>query len=157
MADQTKIEERNGSPAGLARDVGEFAYDVLTLAELQGQLFVADARECSQTVLAPGLALLGGAALGLAALPIALVAVALWLQETLAISSAAGFLLAAGVALLGSAPVCVIGWFQIRKRLAVMQRSQQELVRNLSWIKKVLERSRITRNGSVDNSWRTVR
>jgi len=92
MADQTKIEERNGSPAGLARDVGEFAYDVLTLAELQGQLFVADARECSQKVLAPGLALLGGVALGLAALPIALVAVALWLKETFAISYAAGFL-----------------------------------------------------------------
>lgn len=157
MVDQTQVAERNGSPAGLARDVGEFAYDVLTLAELQGQLLVADVQECSQKVLAPGLALLCGAALGLAGLPIALVALALWLQESLAISYAAGFLLSAGIAMVVGAPLCAVGWFLVRKRLAVLQRSQQEFARNLNWIKKVLQRTRITRNGSIDNSWRTVR
>lgn len=157
MVDQTQVAERNGSPAGLARDVGEFAYDVLTLAELQGQLLVADVRECSQKVLAPGLALLCGAAVGLAGLPIALVALALSLKEALAISYAGGFLLAAGIAMVVGAPLCIIGGYLVRKRLAVLQRSQQELVRNLNWIKKVLQRSRTTRSGNIDNSWRTVR
>ena len=54
MGHQTKISDQNGSPRsaskGLARDVGEFAYDVLTLAELQAQLFVADMQECGQRV-----------------------------------------------------------------------------------------------------------
>ena len=103
------------------------------------------------------MALLAGLALVLAGLPIALISLALWLKEVFATSYAAGFLLAAGVALLVGAPTCIIGWFQFRKRLAVMQRSQQEPIRNLGWIKKVLERSRITRTGNVDNSWRTAR
>src|SRR5215207_4754164 len=104
MSDQTKIEERNGSPAGLARDVGEFAYDVLTLAELQGQLLLADVRECSQKAFAPGVVLLSGFALVLAGLPIALVSLALWLKEVFATSYAAGFLLAAAVSLVIGAP-----------------------------------------------------
>jgi hypothetical protein len=55
-----------------------------------------------------------------------------------------------------SAMVCVIAWSYVRQHMAVLGRSQQELVRNLRWIKKVLERSRITRRNNIDNSWRTV-
>jgi hypothetical protein len=55
-----------------------------------------------------------------------------------------------------SALVCTIGWYQVRERVAVLGRSQQALARNLRWIKKVLERSRITRRNNIDNSWRTV-
>src|SRR5688572_25282184 len=43
MGHQTTLAEQNGSPQtaprALARDVGEFAHDVFTLAELQAQLF----------------------------------------------------------------------------------------------------------------------
>ena len=46
MGHQAKVSERNGSPEtaprALARDVGEFSHDVLTLAELQARLFVTD-------------------------------------------------------------------------------------------------------------------
>ena len=161
MDHQTKIAEQNGKPEtaskALARDVGEFAHDVLTLAELQAQLFVADVQECAQRVLVPGLVLLCGAALALACFPIALAAVALLVIQAFQTSYAAGFLIAALVGAVLSAPLCVIGWFQVRGRVAVLGRSQQELVRNLHWIKKVLERSRITRGKGIDNSWRTVR
>jgi uncharacterized membrane protein YqjE len=161
MDNQTKVSSQNGAPrtsprAGLASDVGEFAHDVLTLAELQGQLFVADVRECSKRVLIPGLVLLGGVALGLACVPFALAALALLLIQVFEISYAAGFLIAAVAGAVLSALLGVIGWFQVRKGLAVLGRSQQELVRNLRWIKKVLERSRLTRRNSIDNSWRTV-
>jgi hypothetical protein len=160
MGHQTKISEQNGSAEraskGMARDVGEFAHDVLTLAELQGQLFVADVQECGRRVLVPGLVLLCGAALGLASFPIALAALALFAIQVFATSYAAGFLIAAAVGAGFSALVCAIAWLQVRKRVTVLGRSQQELVRNLRWIKKVLERSRITRGSSIDNSWRTV-
>jgi membrane protein implicated in regulation of membrane protease activity len=160
MGHQTKLNGQNGSPLtaskGLARDVGEFAHDVLTLAELQGQLFVADIQECGQRVRVPGLILLCGAALGLACFPIALAALALVVVEVLGTSYAAGFLIAAGVGAVLSALLCIIGWYQVRERVSVLGRSQQALVRNLRWIKKVLERSRITRRNSIDNSWRTV-
>lgn len=159
MDRQTKINESNGSPKaiskGLARDVGEFAHDVLTLAELQTQLFVADVQECCQRAFVPGLILLGGVALGLACIPFALAALALWFIEVFELSYAAGFLLAAVVGAVTSALLCVIGWLQVRTHVAVLGRSQQELVRNLHWIKKVFQRSRITRGEGLDDSWRT--
>jgi uncharacterized membrane protein YqjE len=161
MGHQTKINERNGSPQtapkALARDVGEFAHDVLTLAELQAQLFVTDARECRRRALVPGLLLVGGVALGLSCIPFALAALALLLIQVFETSYATGLLLATIAGAILSALLCVSGWFLVRKRLAVLQRSQQELVRNLCWIKKVLERNRSTRSDSTDNSWRTVR
>lgn len=160
MDRQTKINESNGSPKaiskGLARDVSEFAHDVLTLAELQIQLFVADVQECGQRVFVPGTILLVGVALGLACIPFALAALALWFIQVFEVSYAAGFLVAAVVGAVLSTLLCALGWFQVRKRVAVLGRSQQELVRNLTWIKKVLQRSRITRTNSIDDSWRTL-
>jgi hypothetical protein len=161
MDHQTKINESNGLPRtaskGLARDVGEFAHDVFTLAELQAQLFAADVQECGQRVLVPGLVMLGGITLGLACIPFALAALALWLIQIFELSHATGFLLAVVTGAVVSVLMCVIGWCRVLKHAAVLGRSQQELVRNLRWIKKVLERSRITRRrNSVDNSWRTV-
>ena len=160
MDHQTKIGERNGSPEtgsnALTRDVGEFAHDVFALAELQSQLFVADVQECRRQVAVPSLVLLCGVALGFACFPIALAALALLLIQVFEISYAAAFLMAAGAGAVLSAVLCVIGWFQVRERVTVLRRSQQELVRNLRWIKKVLERSRITRRNRIDNSWRTL-
>ena len=161
MGHQTKVSERNGSPQtapkALARDVGDFAYDVFTLAELQVQLFASDMQECGRRVLVPGLVLLCGAALGVACFPVALAALALWFIQVFETSYATGFLLATIVGAILSALLCVSGWFLVRERLTFLRRSQEELVRNLRWIKKVLERNRTTRSDSTDNSWRTVR
>lgn len=160
MGCETKISEQNGSPErtpkALAHEMGELARDVFMLAELQVQLFVVDMRECGARVLVPGLALLSGAVLGFACFPIALTALALWFIEVFETSYLAGFLMAVVAGVVLSSLLCIIGWFQVRKQLAVMRRSQQELVRNLHWIKKVLERRRTTRKSSSDNSWRTL-
>jgi uncharacterized membrane protein YqjE len=160
MGHQTKMSEQNGSPVptskGLARDAGEFAHDMFTLTELQAQLFIADVQECGQRVFVPALVLLCGLALCLACFPIALAALALLLIQVFEISYAAGFLIAVVLGAILSGLLCVIGWFQVRGRMAVMQRSRQELIRNLHWIKKVLERNRSTRSNSIDNSWRTM-
>jgi uncharacterized membrane protein YqjE len=136
--------------------VGDFAHDVLTLAELQAQLFVADVQECGQRALVPGLVLVCGVALGLACFPIALAALALFVIQVFETSYATGFLIAVVGGAVLSALLCVIGWWQIRERVAVLGRSQQELARNLRWIKKVIQRSRITRINNIDNTWRTV-
>jgi uncharacterized membrane protein YqjE len=161
MGHQTKVSERNGSPQtapkALARNVGEFAHDVLTLAELQAQLFVTDLQECSRRALVPGLVLLVGVALGLSCIPFALAALALLLIQVFEASYATGFLLATIVGAIVSALLCVRGWFLVRERLTFLRHSQEELVRNLRWIKKVLERDRATRSDSTDSSWRTVR
>ncbi len=161
MGHQTKVSERNGaSPTAsraLARDVGELAQDALTLAELQFQLFASDIQECGQRVFVPGLVLLCGAALGVACFPVALAALALLFIEVFEISYAAGFLLAAIVGAISSVLLCISGWFLVREPLTLLRRSQEELVRNLRWIKKVLERNRTTQSNRTDNTWRTMR
>ena len=140
------MNQRNGSretaPKAFARDMREFADDVFTLAELQAQLLVTDAQECGQRVKVPGLLLLAGLAVGSACLPTGLVAVALWLVQILEMSYATGFLIAAVAGAMLSMLLCGIGWFLVRQRLVVLRHSYEELIRNLGWIKKVLERTR---------------
>jgi hypothetical protein len=110
MDQQAKVAERNGAPEaesqGLARDVGSFANDVLTLTELQSQLLVADVRECSRRALVPSLLLLGGLALGLACFPIALVTAALGLVQFLDISHFTAFLIVVVAGAICSMPYC---------------------------------------------------
>lgn len=161
MDRQTQVSERTdspkGVPKGLPTEVSEFAHDVIVLAELQGQLFVADVQECGRRGFVPGLILICGTMLGLACFPMALAALALGVVEVFETSYAIGFLIAVvgGVGL--SALLCIIGWYRLKNRLAVLQRSQHEFVRNLCWIKKVLERRRITRkHHGNDNTWRIV-
>ena len=146
MADQTKIDDRNRAPEsaskGFARGVGVFTHDVLILAELQAQLLAADVQECRQRVVVPALLLLCGLAVGLGCFPVGLSALALYLVENYKVSYATGFLTAFIVGAGLGALLSVFGCFQVRKSLAVLQRSQHELIRNLRWIRKVLDRSR---------------
>jgi hypothetical protein len=148
MDQQAKVTERNGAPEaesqGLARDVGSFANDVLTLAELQSQLLVADVREYSRRALVSSLVLLGGLALGLACFPIALVTAALGLVQFLNISYFTAFLIVVVAGAICSILLCMVGWIQVRQRAAVLRRSRDELVRNVNWIKRVLARQRFT-------------
>lgn len=145
MGDQKKVDESNSSSEsaskGIARGVTEFVRDVVTLAELQFQLFVADVQECRQSVLVPSLVLFVGAMLGLASLPIALTALALGISHVSELPYAVGFLLAAVFGAVASVLLCVIGWLRLRKQAHILGRSQQELVHNLNWLKKTLLRS----------------
>lgn len=147
MDQQAKVAERNGAPKtasqGLVRDVGAFAKDVLTLTELQSQLLVADMRECSRRGLVPSLVVLVGLALGLACFPIALVTAALGLVQFLETSSFTAFLIVVVAGAICSVLLCIVGWIQVRQRVAVLRRSRDELVRNLYWIKQVLARNRL--------------
>lgn len=145
------------APKGLAGDLREFAHDVVTLAELQAQLFVADVHECGQRVMIPALVLICGVVLALACFPLALVVLALFLVQVFETTYAVGFLIAVAVGAILSALLSVIGWMQIREHATLLRRSQEELRRNLRWIKKVLKRTRNTRSDPTDQSWRTLK
>ena len=146
MDDQAKIDERNrtskNASSGFAQGVADFTLDVLTLAELQAQLLAADVQECRQRVLVPGLMLLCGLAVGLACFPVGLTALAFCLVHSYTTSYATGFLTAFIVGAVLGAVLSVLGCLQVKKNLAVLRRSQNELIRNLRWIRKVLDQSR---------------
>jgi len=143
--DQSKADNPQGTQQsasrGFATGAGNFAQDVLTLAELQVQLLAIDVRECRARLTVPVLLLLGGFAIALACFPIGLAAFALCLIEFFNTTYATGFLTAFMVGAILGALMSIIGWRRVGKRMAVLQRSQHELARNLRWIKKVIGRS----------------
>jgi len=146
----------SSAPKGLAGDVREFAHNVLTLAELQAHLFVADVQECGQRIMIPGIVLICGVVLGMACFPLALVVLALFLVQLFEVTYAMGFLIAFAAGAVLSALLVAIGYLQVREHAILLQRSREELRRNLNWIKKVLKRSRTTRSDPNDQSWRTL-
>ncbi|TVQ01765.1 MAG: phage holin family protein [Planctomycetaceae bacterium] len=146
MVQQTKVGDRNGvtpnESQGLAQDVGSFASDVFTLTELQSQLVAADTREFARRASVPTLALLGGLALGLACTPMALATAALGLVHFLEFSHFTAFLIVVVAGATCGLLMCVVGWKLLRQRAAVLQRSRDELIRNLRWVKRVIMKKR---------------
>jgi uncharacterized membrane protein YqjE len=161
MVNQTKVTPDNGSqeadPSTISQDVGELTDGLINLVELQAQLFSVDMRECSRKSRIPLGFVLIGLGIGGACFPIMLIAVALMLVQDFDFSYAAAFAMTAGGGAIASALMCTIGWIRIRKHAAILQRSRRELVRNFSWIKKVVAHERTTRHNGFDNNWRTVR
>jgi cytochrome bd-type quinol oxidase subunit 1 len=144
--DQAKNNEPDAAwesaSRGFARGVGNLTHDILTLADLQVQLLSADVQECSQRLLIPALLLCCGVAVGLACFPIALTAFALFLAQQFSISAPTGFVIAFLVGGIFGALLSIVGWRQVVRQLGVLRRSQQELIRNLRWIRKVIDHSR---------------
>ena len=123
--------------AGATRNVSAVVQDMITLVELQGQLFAADYRESKRRVIAGAVAIVVGVLLLMAALPVALFAMA-----ALLISAGYSAAAAYGLAALGAALVATIaafaGWRLARSSVTVFARSRDELTRNLETLKGLL-------------------
>jgi hypothetical protein len=145
MDHQTSVTEANGAevPPGQAirLNMADFAHSLTTLAELQGQLLVLDARQTARHLVAPiTLAVLGGI-LGLGCVPVVLTGIAYLLISLAEWSFPAAFLVTGCVALLIAAGLAVTAWLLLRKDLTTFDRSRVELARNLTWLKQVLKNS----------------
>lgn len=129
------------APRAVVENLGEFTHDVLTLSELQVKLFAADFKDLKSGAVTP-LALMGLAAVvALGAMPVGLMGVAWMLIDHQVLSAGWAFLLSAAGGLLLAAILGVTGWIWFRRQLAVLERSQTELARNVTWIKSVLKHS----------------
>jgi Putative Actinobacterial Holin-X, holin superfamily III len=144
--DQTKMNSRveeNGHTAGgtAARSVGQILHDVVTLGQLQTQLFVLDARDASGKIQRPIFALAAGAVLAICAVPIALIGIALLLIDVAHMSRLGAFWVTfiftvfVAASLVGYA----VAWF--RKPPGLFQCSREELVNNIERVKEMLHRS----------------
>jgi len=144
MADKTLMTPRNALSTEMSRnlrdDIGGFAHDVLTLAELQSKLFVTEVQEHGRRAAFPTMVLLFGVTLGVACCPIALVAFALMLVQATGLSLASAFSITAISGVILSLLISVIGCILIRSRVSTPSRSREELARNLKWMKTVLSK-----------------
>lgn len=135
----------NGAPTGkeptVARSFSRLAHDAIELGELQAQLLTLDVRTLTsrmKTALMFGVAslvvLLGAVPIALLALAELLVAAGDWSRPT-AVAAAAG------VGVLAAVLLMAIGWRGLERGAGSLDRSREELKRNLDWIKSSLRQS----------------
>lgn len=121
------------------------AHDAIELAELQARLLKLDAQAAARnggTSLALAVV---GACLLLGCVPVALVALGELFVDQFAWSRAAGYAAAAGVGLVFSGGAGFAAWQRIRTAAHALQRSREELNRNIAWIKSNLKRDKAPR------------
>jgi hypothetical protein len=144
MVDETTMNQRNGStpapPDGVAKDMGELTHDIVSLAELQFELFRNDCREGIRGLLIPVALLLVAGIVAVGTVPIALMLMAELLVQGVGLSRAAAFSIATLGGFLVAAALGVVGWSHIRGAGRVFKRSREELTRNMTWIKHALKR-----------------
>jgi hypothetical protein len=145
MVGETTMNRRNGStpspPNGVAKDMGELTHDIVSLAELQFELFRIDCREGLKRMLIPVTMLLFAGIVALGTVPIALILVAEFLVQTAGLSRAAAFSIAAMSGFIVALVMGVVAWSYLRGVVLVFERSREELTRNMTWIKRALRRS----------------
>jgi len=137
---------RNGttdqaSPGSLVGNIAEFGNDVATLAELQAKLTVYDAKDCLNRATVP-LAVIGVAAvLALGSIPVLLIGLADLIASGTKLSPEAARLIV-GLVVLASAGLA--GFMALKASLRSLEsfrRTNEELTRNISWIRTVLVHS----------------
>jgi Putative Actinobacterial Holin-X, holin superfamily III len=145
MVGETTMNRRNGStpspPNGVAKDMGELTHDIVSLAELQFELFRIDCREGLKQMLIPVALLLLAAIVAVGTVPIALILIAELLTQAAGLSRAAAFSIAAMSGFIVALVMGVVAWSYLRGVVLVFERSREELTRNMTWIKRALRRS----------------
>ncbi|MGO9110975.1 MAG: phage holin family protein [Thermoguttaceae bacterium] len=120
--------------------MGELTHDIVSLAELQFELFRSDCREGLKGLLIPVALLLFAGIVAAGTVPIALILLAELLAQAAGLSRAAAFSIAAVSGSIAAAALGVVGWSRIRGVASVFERSREELTRNMTWIKNALKR-----------------
>jgi hypothetical protein len=143
MASQTSVSDAksNGRGEGVVGSIAGFGDDVSSLIELQAKLLAIDTRETASRAVVPLGFTVFGLATCLGCVPVAVAGVGLLLARAFAIAPAWGLLLAAAVVLLGAAALTIVAGLRLARSFDSLERSRDELVRNLSWIRTVLVHS----------------
>ena len=135
---------RNGStpapPNGVAKGMGELMRDIVSLAALQLELFQDDCRVGLKRLLMPAALLLAAGMVAVGAVPIVLIVIAELVVQPVGLSRPVAFSIAALIGLTVSVAMGGIGWSYLRRAARVFERSRAEWTRNMTWIRRVLER-----------------
>jgi hypothetical protein len=120
------------------------AHDAIELAELQARLLKLDAQAAARNSgIGAGLAVVGVCLL-LGCVPVALVALGEWFVLQFEWTRASAYAAAAAIGLAAAGGAAAAAWLRVRTALASLQRSRDELNRNLAWIKSSLKRGKTT-------------
>ena len=144
MVGETIMNRRNGStlspPNEVAKGMGELTHDIVSLAELQFELFRIDCREGIKRMLIPVALLLVAGIVAVGTVPIALLFIVELLTQAAGLSRAVALSIAAFFGFIVVVVMGVVGWSCMRRIVRVFDRSREEWARNMTWIKHALKR-----------------
>ena len=120
--------------------MGELTHDMLSLAELQFELFRNDCRDGLKGLLIPVTLLLLAGIAAAGTVPVALIFLAELLVQAAGLSRAAAFSIATLGGFIAALALGVLGWSRICGTGRVFEHSREELTRNMTWIKHVMKR-----------------
>lgn len=130
---KTPVSNLGGGLAGLL-------HDLLTLTELQIKLFVVDSKAAMGRLVTPIALLAGATVLALCSIPLGLIAISQALRDQLGWAPALATLVALLIGLVVAGILGFIGYLLLMRGLVPMQRSRDELQRNVDWLKNAIRR-----------------
>ncbi len=143
------MSERNGSsgfpPQTVARNIGDFAHDVLTLGELQMELLKVDTSDCLARLIKPVILLAVAVVCSLGCVPVALMTLA-YVFVAAGLSMWQAFLCATICGLAIAAMTGWIGWRSLIRSPIDFTRSKNEFASNFQWVKQVVTTHRSSRH-----------
>jgi hypothetical protein len=144
MVHQAEVNTNGKAKAtpNVAASFSHLAHDAIELAELQARLLKLDAQAAARNGGMSIALLVVAACLLLGCVTIALVALAEVLVAEFDWSRAAGFAAAAGVGFALSGVVGTAALLRVKSALAALERSRNELNRNIAWIKSNLKQGK---------------
>jgi hypothetical protein len=128
----------DGKMPNVAASVSDLTHDIIELSELQAQLVALDLKQSMEKARTTLILAVAGACVALGTIPVALLALAALLYEQLQWSIAGSVATAMAVGLLIAGVVLGIAYGYIKQGLVSMERSREELRRNISWLKTTL-------------------
>lgn len=131
-----------GTDPNVAASVSSLAHDAIELAELQLKLLKLDTQAAARNGGMSLALVVVGVCLLLGCVPVALAALAELFVAQFGWTRAAAYAASAAVGLALSAGAGTAAWMRVRSALASLQRSRDELERNIAWIKSNLKRDR---------------
>jgi len=139
---KTADSHRAEGMVDVAESFTGLAHDAVELAELQAQLLKLDVQAAARNGGMSAALLVVGACLLLGCVPVALLALTEVFIAQYGWSRAGALGAAAAIGLAISAGAGAAAWYRLRRALASLQRSRDELNRNIAWLKSNLKRNK---------------
>ena len=135
---------RNQEP-NVAASFSELTHDAIELAELQAKLLALDVRCTTQRTKVSLILTVLGVCVLLGTMPVALITVAYVFIQELEWTPLGSYALATLIGIVLSGSILAAAWMKLQSGMEVLERSREELGRNIAWIKSSL-RSAATRS-----------
>ena len=140
-ASQPGSPQATAPARSMGRSVRQLSSDVITLMELQAELFQVDVREWVQSFIRPLVALIAAAIILLATAPVALLSLGYLLAATTRLPLWGAMMTAAGIGLGSAAVSAGIGVWLLKRDRRILHRFSRELRKNIQWLKETLRSS----------------